>query len=401
MKKFFSYFINDTIRKDSVDYVKAQILVSILLLFVSFIFVYTIFFLANGIVFTAKALFNYVGIIAIGSTLLSLKRAKNVLIPLRVISITGLFLITISAALSGGFYSNDLFWYAISSTIAVMFISFKDGVFNAIVSFICIMSFYIIATFNLYTFPTNELTSGIHYKLANTLFITTIMFVLISIMVKGNNKLVTLLEEIRETNLREEISRDFHDQLGNKLASICHLAKVSRITLSADQRAEALNKIEIHANDVYNNFKDFIWSQNPHNNTLEEMFVYIKDFIEDYLKLSKTSLYINLSPETLPKKQLPQAVTNEIIPIVKEAVTNMYKHANAAALYFDYRYEGAALLLQLKDNGAGFDSNETSGGNGLDNIKKRAEKIGANLTIFSSEKGTTIQLVIKLPESGD
>ena len=48
----------------------------------------------------------------------------------------------------------------------------------------------------------------------------------------------------------------------------------------------------------------------------------------------------------------------------------------------------------LKDNGAGFDQSEISNGNGLDNMKRRAENMGGKLEIVSSKgQGTTIHFI--------
>ena len=51
----------------------------------------------------------------------------------------------------------------------------------------------------------------------------------------------------------------------------------------------------------------------------------------------------------------------------------------------------------IEDNGKGFDVNKESQGNGLKNMKKRAQEIGANLLIESeSGTGTTLQLILNI-----
>ena len=54
------------------------------------------------------------------------------------------------------------------------------------------------------------------------------------------------------------------------------------------------------------------------------------------------------------------------------------------------------MTMLIRDNGKGFDVNEHSECNGLKNMKKRAEEIGAKLLIESGPGlGTTIQLLLK------
>lgn len=53
------------------------------------------------------------------------------------------------------------------------------------------------------------------------------------------------------------------------------------------------------------------------------------------------------------------------------------------------------LSMMIRDNGKGFDMNKSSEGNGIKNMKKRAEEIGAKFRIDSYPgSGTTIQLKI-------
>ena len=53
--------------------------------------------------------------------------------------------------------------------------------------------------------------------------------------------------------------------------------------------------------------------------------------------------------------------------------------------------------MVIRDNGVGFDANTVQMGNGIKNMKRRAEEIGGQLLIESSEgKGTNIELDLKI-----
>jgi len=62
---------------------------------------------------------------------------------------------------------------------------------------------------------------------------------------------------------------------------------------------------------------------------------------------------------------------------------------------FAIKNENKSLTLLIRDNGKGFDVSQTTEGNGLKNMKKRANAIGADLLIDSHPgNGTIIQLMI-------
>ena len=79
--------------------------------------------------------------------------------------------------------------------------------------------------------------------------------------------------------------------------------------------------------------------------------------------------------------------------IFKEATNNLVKYAGASQARFRIEGNEGRLVMQIADNGKGFDSDRETAGNGLKNMKKRAQEIGAILKIDSIPgSGTTIQL---------
>ena len=79
--------------------------------------------------------------------------------------------------------------------------------------------------------------------------------------------------------------------------------------------------------------------------------------------------------------------------IFKEAVNNLAKYSAATHVNITMRLQGNRLTLVISDNGIGFDPSVTSAGNGLKNMKERAEKHHWDLNIQASPgTGTTITL---------
>ena len=81
--------------------------------------------------------------------------------------------------------------------------------------------------------------------------------------------------------------------------------------------------------------------------------------------------------------------------IFKEATNNLVKYSGANKATFNIKTENDNLTMMISDNGKGFDQQQPTIGNGLKNMRKRAEEIRAQFTILSIPgNGTTLELKV-------
>ena len=86
----------------------------------------------------------------------------------------------------------------------------------------------------------------------------------------------------------------------------------------------------------------------------------------------------------------------------KEALTNIVRHAQATQVWLRISaFRDGHLLVELADNGQGFNSNaRKTGDDGLVNMKERLKSLGGDCQITSDiQKGTVIQFRAPLPKS--
>jgi signal transduction histidine kinase len=82
--------------------------------------------------------------------------------------------------------------------------------------------------------------------------------------------------------------------------------------------------------------------------------------------------------------------------IEQEIINNIIKHAEANTIHLAAKKENSKLVIKLRDNGKGFDTEQNSGGVGLQNLQNRSKMINADLSIASEPgKGTAITISIK------
>lgn len=186
--------------------------------------------------------------------------------------------------------------------------------------------------------------------------------------------------------VRENIAKDFHDGMGNKLARINVLSDylITNNNLKLHKLKEALKGIKEDSDVLFKETRDFIFSLNTKSDYLEEIVTYISDFGEDFFKSFNIDFYIEKKINTTCR--LPYYWNRQIILIFKEAMTNVAKHSDASEVYLIILQNKNLLSISLKDNGKGFEIDKLTKKNGLKNIQQRANKIGANV-FFENKNG--------------
>jgi len=92
---------------------------------------------------------------------------------------------------------------------------------------------------------------------------------------------------------------------------------------------------------------------------------------------------------------LPADVQVAIYRVCQEALNNVAKHAGASLVEIDLKHEDAAIELSIRDDGQGFDPEQTTSGHyGLSMMHERAEAVGARLSI-TSQPGHGTELTIR------
>ncbi len=189
------------------------------------------------------------------------------------------------------------------------------------------------------------------------------------------------VERIRQeenAKLRKEIGRDFHDEMGNQLARIINYVGLSK--MDGRDVSNTLSRVEESAKDLLSGTKDFTWALDPTNDCVSNLFVHAKDFGERFFKGS--SIEFRATYNIKNDLKLPFGFGRQINLVLKEALTNAYKHSKAQWVDLTFRHEGDALAFEVTDNGVGVDKTViNSSDGGISNIVYRATKVGGDVSI--------------------
>jgi two-component sensor histidine kinase len=193
--------------------------------------------------------------------------------------------------------------------------------------------------------------------------------------------------------IRNNIASDLHDDIGSTLNSISIYSEVAK--QQAGKEIPALDLIGSNSRKIIESMSDIVWTINPENDSFEKIIVRMRSFTHQLLKAKKVEYTFEVD-ERLNSISLPMQVRKNFYLVFKEAITNLVKYSGATRVSISLYEENRTIMLKIKDNGIGIPVNPETQGNGLMNMKRRAEEIHADLNIISANgDGTGIELTLK------
>ena len=192
--------------------------------------------------------------------------------------------------------------------------------------------------------------------------------------------------EKAKTEEREKVrarsSRDFHDEAGNKITKISLYTGLLKQQMGENpQASEFLDRVEDNIKELSSGMRDFIWVLDPKHDSLEDTLLRIRQFGDKLFEHSGIDFQFNDSIQESNALKLDLNTRRHLLMIFKEAMNNTMKYAQASTVKLQAGIRDNRLEITLNDDGLGFDPNNLSRVNGLENMKSRAEESGGNLEI--------------------
>ena len=137
---------------------------------------------------------------------------------------------------------------------------------------------------------------------------------------------------------------------------------------------------------------EIVWAVHPSNDTLDGLMTYVSKYAQEYLSLAGVRCRLDV-PAELPACALPPDARHNLFLAVKEAVTNVVRHAHASAVWIRLKLGADSYVIEIEDNGRGFaveDTAHASSRNGLRNMRQRVEDVGGRFEISPAPEGGTV-----------
>lgn len=198
--------------------------------------------------------------------------------------------------------------------------------------------------------------------------------------------------------MRNTIARDLHDDIGSTISSINILSKVAlqQHTQGNTPIGNSIQKIKDRSASIMESMSDIVWAINPQHDTIEQLISRMKEFAAEILEPLNIRYEFRAEGNFLAVK-LDIEKRRDFYLLFKEAVNNAAKYSGCANVFIDLKQEPKLLHLRIADDGRGFDAGKIKNGNGLANMRRRAESMKGAIQIDSAVgKGTRIAVDLPL-----
>lgn len=182
--------------------------------------------------------------------------------------------------------------------------------------------------------------------------------------------------------VRNRIATDLHDDIGTTLTNISILSELSKKNLQKEEAATFLDRIAEEVHNSSQALDDIVWSINTRNDTLEQTVARMRRYAAEVFDAANVTYTLQLD-EQFEKYKLNMEQRRDCFLIFKEAINNIYKHANAKHVEIKVWIERGHLHLLIRDDGKGFDTTTSTHRNGIKNIHNRIEKWKGNVSVTS------------------
>jgi two-component system sensor histidine kinase DesK len=179
------------------------------------------------------------------------------------------------------------------------------------------------------------------------------------------------VEEIATLAERERIARDLHDVLGHTLSVIALKSELASKLADIDpvRAAQEIREVERVSREALSEVRAAVEGYRGQGLRGELQRA------EQALAAAGVSLSTDVAAVSLPAKQ-----ETALVLAVREAITNVVRHANAKTCRISLKEQAGTIVLRIEDDGVGGVPRE---GNGLTGMRERVAAIGGALTVSS------------------
>jgi signal transduction histidine kinase len=207
-----------------------------------------------------------------------------------------------------------------------------------------------------------------------------------------------LYEQARHLSALEErqrLARELHDSVSQALYSIALGARTARTLLDRDpsKAAEPLDYVRSLAEAGLAEMRALIFELRPDSLEVEGLTAALTKQADALRARHGIEVHISLCDE--PSMSLDER--EALYRIAQEALHNIVKHARASQVDLSLACGDATVILEVKDNGLGFDTSGPFPGHlGLYSMRERAERVGGTFEVESAPgSGTRMRVTIR------
>ena len=193
---------------------------------------------------------------------------------------------------------------------------------------------------------------------------------------------------------RSRLARELHDDLSQRLAGLTIDAAFLLSTQGTTGQLDTLRKMHAELTRIGKDVHDMSYQLHP--SIIEELGLVtaLRTEVDRMRRHSGCIVEDHIEDVDV---LLPRDASLCLYRIAQESLNNAAKYANATVISANFRRDGGSLVLEIRDDGMGFDVQEldSASGIGIVGMRERARLAGGSLKVISSPgRGTTIMAKI-------
>ncbi|MDQ6662366.1 MAG: sensor histidine kinase, partial [Chloroflexota bacterium] len=211
-----------------------------------------------------------------------------------------------------------------------------------------------------------------------------------------------LLQQVSKTAAQEErnrLARDLHDSIKQQIFSVVMSAAAAKARWGSDPAGaqRAIDDILHNAQEAQIEMQAMLQELRPSALENVGLIESLRTQCQALEYRTGAEVHAELG-ELPPDDMLPIGAQEMLFRIVQEGCSNIARHARASHIWLNLHRQDDVLLLELGDDGQGFDIEKAHTQTmGLSNVRERGKRLGGTVTIWSkSGQGTTLHVCIPL-----
>lgn len=195
---------------------------------------------------------------------------------------------------------------------------------------------------------------------------------------------------------RERIARDLHDAIIQDIFAVGLLLQGLALRTENARERRDLEDAVTRLDDAIATLRKFIFDLRPPSWRDRSLAAEVTHLVRQLADPYGMAVNVTVADELGEGgEQLRGELIDDACQIVREATSNALRHSSAAAVDVRVDVRAGFLVINVTDQGRGFDPANAPEGMGLVNLRRRAEKSGGETTIYSRPgEGTTVRVVL-------
>jgi signal transduction histidine kinase len=193
---------------------------------------------------------------------------------------------------------------------------------------------------------------------------------------------------------RERIATELHDGVIQSLFAVALGLQATALRITDSQAEARIEEAVGEIDRAIRDLRNYIFGLRPGILADRHLDQALRDIADDLATKNGIKISVDIDPGIAAELS---SSAGDIVQIAREALSNVGRHSGAATAHLRLIREGKATVLEIRDDGKGFDASrrQRAGHQGLANLRKRATSLGGEAHIQSGANiGTTVRIAL-------